>query len=84
MDQRQTFKDSDQLFSFISEIFQQKQLASLLIDKDGLERVEGQITSIDPHNDVDKTVILINDTTPVSIKEIIGINGLFRSDYSEC
>jgi hypothetical protein len=84
MDQRQTFKDSDQLFSFITEIFQQQQHASLLIDKDGLERAEGKITSIDPNNDVDKTIILINDTTPVLIKEIIGINGLFRSDYSEC
>lgn len=84
MDQRQTFEDSDQLFSFITGIFQQQQHASLLIDKDGLERVEGKITSIDPHIDVDKTTILINDITPVSIKEIIGINGLFRSDYSEC
>ena len=84
MDQRQTFKDSDQLFSLITEIFQQQQHASLLIDKEGLERVEGQITSIEPHIDVDKTIIYINDTTPVSIKEIIGINGLFRSDYSEC
>jgi hypothetical protein len=84
MDQRQTFTDSDELFSFITRIVQQQQHASLLIDKEGLERVEGKITSIDPHNDVDKTVVLINDTTPVSIKEIIGINGLFRSDYSEC
>ena len=84
MDQRQTFKDSDQLFSFISRIFQQQQHASLLIDKDGLERVEGIITAIEPHNNVDETSIIINDTTSVFIKEIIGINGLFRSDYSEC
>ncbi len=84
MDQRQTFKDSGQLFSAISEIFQLQQHASLLIDKNGLERVEGVITSIEPHNDVNETTIMINDTTPVLIKEIIGINGLFRSDYSEC
>jgi hypothetical protein len=84
MDQRQTFKDSDQLFSFISQIFQLQQHASLLIDKDGLERVEGVITSIDPHIDVNETTIMIDDITPVLIKEIIGVNGLFRSDYSEC
>ena len=84
MDQRQTFKDSDQLFSFISQVFQLQQYASLLIDRDGLERVGGVITSIEPHNDVNETTIIIDDTTPVLIKEIIGINGLFRSDYSEC
>jgi hypothetical protein len=84
MDQRQTFEDSDQLFSFITEVFQKQQPASLLIDKDGLERVEGVITAIDPHIDVDKTRIIINDIVPVLLKEIIGINGLFRSDYSEC
>ena len=84
MDQRQTFKDSDQLFSAISEIFQLQQHASLLIDKNGLERVEGVITSIEPHNDVNETTITIDETTPVLMKDIIGINGLFRSDYSEC
>ena len=84
MDQRQTFKDSDQLFSYITDIFQRQQHASLLIDRNGLERVEGKITSIDPHTDVDKTIFLVNDTIPVSINEIVGINGLFRSDYSEC
>ena len=83
MDQRQTFKDSDQLFSFISQVFQLQQHASLLVDKDGLERIEGVITSIEPHIDVSETTIMIDDTTPVLIKEIIGINGLFRSDYSE-
>jgi len=84
MDQRQTFKDSDQLFSYITDIFQRQQHASLLIDRNGLERVEGKITSIDPHTDVDKTIFLVNDTIPISINEIVGINGLFRSDYSEC
>jgi hypothetical protein len=84
MDQRQTFSDSNQLFSFISEIFQLQQHASLLIDKNGLERVEGVITSIDPHIDVNETTIMIDDITTVLIKEIIGVNGLFRSDYSEC
>ena len=84
MDQRQTFEDTDQLFSFISEVFQKQRPASLLIDKDGLERLEGVITGIEPHLDVDITRIIINDITPVLLKEIIGINGLFRSDYSEC
>jgi len=84
MDQRQTFEDSDELLSFVSQIFQQKQQASLLIDKDGLTRVEGTITAINEHNNVNETSIVVNNTIPFAIKEIIGINGIFRSDYSEC
>ncbi len=84
MDQRQTFRDGDELFSFISEVFQQQQPAFLLIDRNGLKRVEGSITSITPHNQVDQTLIVLNDTIEVSIKEIMGINGIFRQEYSEC
>jgi len=84
MDQRQTFKDAQQLFSFISQIFQEKQTAALLIDKDGLTRVEGIITSIQPNANVEETLIKVDENTTFTIKEIIAVNGLFRSDYSEC
>ena len=84
MDKRQTFINSYELFSFVQQIFQQKQHAALLIDKEGLTRIEGTITCINQHDDVNKTKIVIDDSFPVLIKEIIGINGLFRSDYSEC
>jgi hypothetical protein len=84
MDQRQTFMNAHQLFSFVQQIFQQKQHAALLIDKEGLTRAEGMITSINLHDNIDETSIMIDDNVLVLIKEIIGINGLFRSDYSEC
>ena len=47
-------------------------------------RVEGVITSIDKHDDSENTRINISGRDRVLLKEIIGINGLFRSDYSEC
>jgi len=84
MDQRQTFKDSDQLFAVVSEIFQQQQQASLLVDRDGLERIEGLITAIHPQNNVNEVSIMLDNGPSVFIKEIVGINGVFRSDYSEC
>jgi len=84
MDQRQTFNDNNELLSFITSVSNEKIKASLLIDKEGLMRVEGVITSIDKHDDIKNTSITIDDKDKVLLKEIIGINGMFRSDYSEC
>jgi len=84
MDQRQTFDNSHQLFEFVSSVFQQKQKAALLIDKEGLVRVEGLITAIKQQDDLDETGIVIDNGETVVLKQIIAINGLFRSDYSEC
>jgi hypothetical protein len=55
-----------------------------LIDNEGLTRAEGIITSINEEDDIENTGIVLNDRDTVTLKEIIGINGLFRSDYSEC
>jgi len=84
MDQRQTFSNVQQLLAVVAQIFEQQQTASLLIDKEGLTRIEGNITSIDHNDCINETVITIDDSTPVLLKEIIGVNGLFRPDYSEC
>lgn len=84
MDQRQTFNNNNELLSFVTSISNEKIKASLLIDREGLMRAEGVITSIDKHDDIENTSITISDRDTVLLKEIIGINGLFRSDYSEC
>ena len=84
MDQRQTFIDDNELLSVVTTIFNQKLKASLIIDKEGLTRVEGIITLIDKRDDNENTSIIIDNRDTVTLKEIIGINGLFRSDYSEC
>ena len=84
MDQRQTFNDNNELLSFVTSICNEKIEASLLIDKEGLMRVEGIVTSIVKDGNIENATIIINDRDRISLKEIIGINGLFRSDYSEC
>lgn len=83
MDQRQVFNNSQELLSIIRSVSSQGLKASLLVDKEGLTRVEGSITSINEQEAMDLTIV-IDDSYHCLLKEIIGINGIFRSDYSEC
>lgn len=84
MDQRQTFDSNHELFTFVTLVSNKKQRAFLLIDNKGLTRVEGVITLINKNNPIENTCIVIDNRDTVLLREIIGINGLFRSDYSEC
>jgi hypothetical protein len=84
MDQRDTFQNLSQLHSIVSGLFTEKQKASLLIDSNGLTRVEGEITFIEQQGDPAKTVITIDNVDQINLSQIIAVNGLFRSDYSEC
>ena len=84
MDQRQTFNNNNELFTFVTAFANDKPAVFLLIDRAGLTRLEGVITSINNNGDNENASITINNNDTVLLKEIIGINGLFRSDYSEC
>jgi hypothetical protein len=84
MDQRQVFSNEDELFSIVLTISEEKRTASLLIDQNGLTRLEGKITSINKSDRIENSYIAVDNNHNIYLKEIIGINGLFRSDYSEC
>jgi hypothetical protein len=84
MDQRATFESLSELLSIVSDLFVQKQHASFLVDINGLTRMEGKVSFINQQKDVSKTTITIDDISEVRIDQIIAVNGLFRSDYSEC
>ena len=84
MDTRTTFNTSEELLSIVLSVYQQKRCVALLIDRNGLTRIQGEIISIDSKEDISKSVIHISEHEPVELKDIIGINGLFHADYSEC
>ena len=84
MDQRQTFNNNNELLTFVTAFVNDKSEVFLLIDRQGLTRLEGVITSINNNGCNENGSITINNNDTVLLKEIIGINGLFRSDYSEC
>lgn len=84
MDQRQTFETNHELLTLVASIAYEKLKAFLLIDNQGLTRVEGIITSINEGDFIENARIIIDNRDTILLKEIIGINGIFRSDYSEC
>ncbi len=84
MDQRETFNNPEQLFELISTVYRQKQPSSFLIDNGGLERMGGTITGIEEDQNINKTKIKVAGNNEILLEQIIGVNGIFRSDYSEC
>ena len=84
MDQRETFNNPEQLLTIVSTIYQQKLPSAFLIDNSGLERMEGIITAIEEGQNINKTKIIVAGKHEILLEQIIGINGIFRSDYSEC
>lgn len=84
MDQRDTFKDYQQLCSIFLNLQQQKQKTSLLIDDNGLTRIEGEITDVVTDAEITKSLIIVDNKDSIPLEKIIAVNGLFRADYSEC
>jgi Mg2+/Co2+ transporter CorC len=78
MDKRETFDNLQKLKTILAAL--QQHHVSLLLDNEGLSRMEGIITSMDERTDV----ITINGTNTISLNHIVAVNGQFRSDYSEC
>ncbi|MGN6617930.1 MAG: hypothetical protein ACTHJ5_12215 [Ilyomonas sp.] len=84
MDQRQTFPNLKSLRSILNEMILKGEKASFLLDRNGLSRAEGSILSMEETQPVGDTVIKLNNDDLVYLKEIVGVNGIFRSDYTEC
>jgi len=84
MDQRETFDNPQRLLALVMNAHQQKQPSAFLLDNDGLQRIEGIITSIEKQQNINNTKITVADKNEILLEQIIGINGVFRSDYSEC
>lgn len=84
MDTRQTFETLNELASIIFQFHERKEKISLLLDRDGLTRMQGIISSIDHDDDVSRTTVKLDDGNVILLKEVIAVNGIFRSDYSEC
>jgi hypothetical protein len=85
MDQRSTFGNLDQLLDIITGLFKEKSRASLIIDKEGLTRMEGLITKVERNDgSVGKTIVHLHPSENFTLNDVIAINGIFRSDYSEC
>lgn len=85
MDQRQTFSDTGELLAILTNHHIQNTFLAFLIDQNGLSRINGYIESIDKINSTLSLVIAhALSRHRILLDEIVAVNGIFRSDYSEC
>lgn len=85
MDQRQTFGNLNELKAILEDDDTQHKAAHLIIDRDGLLRVNGHISSVETIVDGRDFIRIDNSVFPfIYLAEIVAVNGIFRSDYSEC
>ncbi len=84
MDIRQTFASTQELSEILLTILDEGSVAALLVDDQGLTRVSGKIASI--INDRSNTPVSVSLDSGIAyrLSDIIAVNGIFRSDYSEC
>lgn len=81
MDQRQTFSDISELKNILIKLIEDKKNADFLIEKNGLTRLSGVINELKEGGD---NLIVVNGNNEIKLNDIIAINGIFQSDYSEC
>ena len=84
MDLRETFANDEQLYEFLFQLFNEKQKVSLIIDNNGLTRMEGEITALVKQEIRKKSLMTVDKEKPVKLEQVVAVNGIFRSDYSEC
>ena len=84
MDTRTTFTGLGELYGLLSTLRDKKQEAALLVDKNGLTRVNGIIVTIKGSPASGDAVVTLDNQEEILIKQIVAVNGTFSSDYTEC
>ncbi len=84
MDQRITFDSAKSLLYTLSNLQHKKEKVSLLIDLKGLTRLEGYIVNFEEQQPLEKILIKVNNADAFLLEQVIAVNGIFRSEYSEC
>lgn len=68
----------------VTNIFHEKKKAAFLVYKKGMFRIEGLIASIQQNKNTSETVLIMEDQKQFALNQVIGVNGVFQADYSEC
>jgi hypothetical protein len=82
MDSRITLQVDTTFLEILKSCLRQEEKVYLLIDENGLVRIEGWIDGIykEPYG----TYIELKEGRRVDISTIIAVNGIFRPEYGEC
>lgn len=84
MDSRGIVVNPAIFFSMLADRLKYKDRVSLLVDQEGITRVEGYISHIRLATDVLQAEVSMDSGYRFIIGQVIAVNGIFRSDYSEC
>ena len=82
MDSRLTLNVDESFLNILESSFQQKTKVHLLLDEEGMIRMEGFINNI--HKNPSGIMIELDNSKNIDLKTIIAVNGIFRPEYGEC
>ena len=82
MDQRSTLNSNEKFDALLKESLDNNEPARLLYDNNGLERTEGFIRELNLQGE--RPFVVLGDGRQIFIQSIIGVNAVFRDDYTEC
>ena len=82
MDCRVTTSKETGFLQLLQAAYDSKNKVNLLIDSDGLTRIEGVITCLESEND--QMIIALENGQRIPLMQLVAVNGIFSSDFSEC
>jgi hypothetical protein len=83
MDCRVTLNVNETFFDLLKTFYHSKERVYLLVDDDGITRVEGFIRKMD-ENSVPPDYIEMDNGIKIPVKNIVAINGIFLPEFGEC
>jgi len=81
-DTRQTIPDGAGFFDQLATLLESKGTAGLLYEDSGVTRANGIITRL--YKEDGRDWLELNGEQKIAVDTIYALNGIFRSDYSEC
>lgn len=82
MDNRSTLMKAESFLKLLQQLQKEKKKAAMLLDCNGLARVEGIVSDI-VLDDI-QPYLKLQSGLKIVLSTIVAVNGVFSSDYSEC
>ncbi len=82
MDQRTTIDVNEDFEALVLQAQRENVMASFIVDDNGLERAEGHISEIkgaEGHK-----IVVLDNGQEFPVSSIMGLNGMFCSDFTCC
>jgi len=83
MDCRVTLNINETFLDLLKTLYYSKTKVYLLIDDDGIARMEGFIVKLDEEN-VPPAYIEMDSGIKLAVKKVVAVNGTFLPEFGEC